>query len=73
MLILTFRPGEHFDMTALADIPEGTRMEVKALGVVGNQIRLGFTAPRTVRIDRSKITERRWREEHPEKVNGNVA
>jgi sRNA-binding carbon storage regulator CsrA len=73
MLILTFRPGQHFDMTALQDIPKGTRIEVHAMGVIGNQMRIGFDAPLSIRIDRSRITEKRRREEQPEKVDGNVA
>ena len=76
MLILTRRPGTDsntIDLTALAELPKGTRIELFILGVHGNQVRIGIRAPKNVRVDRHEITERRFQEEHPEKINGNVA
>lgn len=50
MLVLTRRMGE----TLLI----GNDIEVTVLGVQGNQVRLGVTAPREVRVDRQEIRER---------------
>ncbi len=72
-LILTRRPGEVVDITLLADMPKGTRITVMVGDVVGNQVRLLCGADKNVLIDRHEVTERRWKEEHPDKVSGNVA
>lgn len=55
MLILTRRPCEA--------VMIGNDVTVTLLGVKGNQVRLGITAPRDVRVDREEIRERRRREE----------
>lgn len=47
MLILTRRIGE----TLLI----GDNIEVTVLGVKGNQVRLGTTAPKDVRVDRPEV------------------
>ena len=64
MLILTRRPEEIIDIT----LEDGRRIQLIILGVKGNQVRCGIEAPRTVTVDRSEITKRKW----PETVNGNV-
>lgn len=50
MLILTRRPGEQ--------IVIGDDLILTVLGVKGNQVRLGITAPRDVPIHRSEIYAR---------------
>ena len=53
MLILTRRPVE--------SICIGDEVTVTVLGVVGNQVRFGIEAPRTITIDRAEIHERKKR------------
>ena len=53
MLILTRRPVE--------SIYIGEEVTVTVLGVVGNQVRFGIEAPRSVVIDRAEIHERKKR------------
>jgi carbon storage regulator len=48
MLILTRRPGES---VKIGD-------EVTVLGIKGNQLRLGFSAPRHIAVHREEIYER---------------
>lgn len=50
MLILTRRVGE--------TVMIGNDIEVTVLGVKGNQVRLGITAPREVGVHREEIFER---------------
>lgn len=50
MLILTRRPGNK--------IMIGDAIEVTVLGVKGNQVRLGVTAPRDTPVHRDEIYER---------------
>lgn len=50
MLILTRRPGE--------SVKIGDEITVTVLGVRGNQLRLGFTAPRHVSVHREEVYER---------------
>jgi carbon storage regulator len=50
MLILTRRPGE--------SVKIGDDITVTVLGVRGNQLRLGFTAPRSVTVHREEVYER---------------
>ena len=50
MLILTRRIGE--------TICVGDDIEVTVLGINGNQVRLGVTAPRSVDVHRQEIYER---------------
>jgi carbon storage regulator len=49
MLILSRRPGESLTI--------GDDVVVTVVGVSGNQIRLGITAPREVRVLRAEINE----------------
>jgi carbon storage regulator len=56
MLILTRRVGE--------TVMIGDEVTVVVLGVKGNQVRMGITAPRTVAVHREEIFERIKREEH---------
>ena len=53
MLILTRRPVE--------TIYIGDEVTVTVLGVVGNQVRFGIEAPRSITIDRAEIHERKRR------------
>lgn len=68
MLIMTRRPGppnvNTIDITALRDIKKGERIEVRVLGVIGNQVRFGIEASRNFLIDRREISERRALEAH---------
>ncbi len=50
MLILTRRLGESLKI--------GDEVTVTVLGVKGNQVRLGFTAPRDVAVHRQEVYER---------------
>ena len=58
MLILTRRVGE--------TVMIGDEVTVVVLGVKGNQVRMGITAPRTVAVHREEIFERIRREVHDE-------
>lgn len=53
MLILTRRPSE--------TIWIGDNVTVTVLGVVGNQVRFGIEAPKSITIDRAEIRERKMR------------
>ena len=57
MLILTRRPGE--------SVKIGDDITVTVLGVRGNQLRLGFTAPRHVSVHREEIYQRIKNENDP--------
>ena len=50
MLILTRRPGE--------SVKIGDDITVTVLGVRGNQLRLGFTAPQNVTVHREEVYQR---------------
>lgn len=54
MLILTRRIGER--------VMIGDEIEVVILGVKGNQVRLGFKAPKDLAVHRQEIYERVQRE-----------
>jgi carbon storage regulator CsrA len=54
MLVLTRRVGQ-------AVVIDGT-IVVKVLSLQGTKIRLGFTVPDGVRVDREEIWQRRWQE-----------
>jgi carbon storage regulator len=64
MLILTRRPAE--------TIYIGEQVTVTVLGVVGNQVRFGIEAPRSITIDRAEIHERKKRAALGN-ANGNIA
>ncbi len=51
MLILTRRPGERLCI--------GENILVTILGVNGNHVRIGISAPRDIPIDREEIHERK--------------
>jgi carbon storage regulator len=55
VLILTRRNGETLKI--------GDNIEVTVLGVKGNQVRLGVTAPKDVPVHRQEVYERIKREE----------
>jgi carbon storage regulator len=50
MLILTRRPGE--------SVKVGDEITVTVLGIRGNQLRLGFTAPRHITVHREEVYQR---------------
>jgi len=54
MLILSRRPGESLTI--------GDDVVVTVVGVSGNQIRLGITAPREVRVLREEVYKAMWEE-----------
>lgn len=54
MLILTRRVGE----TIVIKLPSGEAIEVTVLGVKGNQVRIGTTAPKHIAVNRQEIHER---------------
>lgn len=54
MLILTRRIGETLNI--------GDNIEVTVLGIKGNQVRIGITAPRDVPVHRSEVLDRIQRE-----------
>ena len=61
MLILSRRPGESLTI--------GDDVVVTVVGVSGNQIRLGITAPREVRVLREEVYKA-MREENQAAANG---
>lgn len=50
-LILTRRTGEIINI--------GNDITVQVMGVVGNQVRIGVTAPKDVAVDRQEIRDRK--------------
>jgi carbon storage regulator len=54
MLVLARRPTESLQI--------GPDITVTVLGIHGNQVRLGITAPRAIAIDRAEIHARKQRE-----------
>jgi carbon storage regulator len=59
MLILTRRIGE--------SIMIGDAIEITVLGVKGNQVRIGISAPKNVSVHREEIFERIKREQEAAK------
>jgi len=62
MLILTRRVGE--------TVIIGDEVQVTVLGVKGNQVRLGVTAPKDVAVHRSEIYDRIKKERSGEEPGG---
>jgi len=60
MLILTRRIGETLNI--------GDEVRVTVLGVKGNQVRIGVTAPKDVPVHREEIYDRIKKEEESGKV-----
>ena len=56
MLIVTRRPNEK--------VMIGDDIVVTILGVKGNQVRVGFDAPRSVNVDREEVRTRRIAEQN---------
>ncbi len=65
MLILTRRVGE--------TVVIGDEVQVTVLGVKGNQVRLGVTAPRDVSVHRQEIYERIRKEQGGDAGSGSAA
>ncbi len=65
MLIITRRTGEQIDIT----LEDGRRITFVQIGVKGDQVRYGISAPKTIVVDRAEITLRKDRE--IEEANGN--
>ena len=64
MLILTRRVGETLNI--------GDEIRVTVLGIKGNQVRIGVTAPKDVPVHREEIYERIQREKGGDEVDGNT-
>ena len=62
MLILTRRPGE----TTVITLPDGSIVTATVLAVKGNQSRIGFNAPKDVKVHREEIYNRIQQEEAEE-------
>lgn len=60
MLILTRRPNE--------SLMVGDDVKVTVLGIKGNQVRVGISAPRHVPVHRQEIYEKIKNEELPDSV-----
>ncbi|MBE9516886.1 MAG: carbon storage regulator CsrA [Proteobacteria bacterium] len=65
MLILTRRVGETLNI--------GDEVRVTVLGIKGNQVRIGVTAPKDVPVHREEIYERIQREKNGGEADGNTA
>jgi len=65
MLILTRRVGESLMI--------GDEVSVTVLGVKGNQVRIGVSAPKEVAVHRQEIYERIRREQSEEGASGTKA
>lgn len=64
MLILTRRVGETLNI--------GDEIRVTVLGIKGNQVRIGVTAPKNVPVHREEIYERIQREKEGDESGGDT-
>lgn len=63
MLVLTRKPQQQIVIDH-----HGQKIVVTVVAVDGNKVRLGVDAPKSVRIDRLEIHDKRMAEEHREAV-----
>lgn len=68
MLILTRRAGE----AIILRLEDGRRIEIRVLGVKGNQVRHGIECDKSIKVDREEVCERKEAEAQGKPdVNGN--
>ncbi|TWT57701.1 hypothetical protein KOR42_10650 [Thalassoglobus neptunius] len=53
MLVLS----RHVDEDIVITLEDGRRIEIKAVAMRGDRVRIGITAPRTIKILRAEILE----------------
>jgi carbon storage regulator CsrA len=53
-------------------LPDGTEIIVTVIAMERNRVRMGYSAPRYITIDREEVHDRKMLEQGAE-VNGNVA
>jgi sRNA-binding carbon storage regulator CsrA len=66
MLVLTRRPQEviYLDFSAMTDaqllaLRSTDPIKLTVVEVVGDKVKMGFDAPRSIRIDRKEVSERK--------------
>lgn len=57
MLVLSRLPDQNIRLTLTEDLPAGTEIDVTTLDVRGDKVRLGLSAPQSVRILRQEILD----------------
>ncbi len=57
MLVLSRKPNETIRLTIPENLPPGTVIEITAIDVRSNTVRLGLTAPRSVQIVRAELVD----------------
>jgi len=58
MLVLSRKTGEEVWLTLTEDLPAGTQLKVMVVDADRKATRLGFEAPKSVRIHRREVEER---------------
>lgn len=57
MLVLSRLRDQNIRLTLMEDLPAGTEIDVTALDIRGDRVRLGLSAPASVRILRQEILD----------------